>query len=129
MDIGILIGKVSKPWYVPGFLWNAVVNNVCDAAKNVCQIDTAANFAADRSMSLLETAVSNRDPEKREKTCKIISSSSAVLDKASAALSDGVVTYDEKVEVGSCVKSLTNSIVSQDEIDSFIEEVRNGLLV
>lgn len=128
MELTNVICKIKKPWYVPGFLWNTVVNNVCDAAKSVCQIDTAADFAAARSMDLLVAAVSDKDPAKREKTCKVIASASSVLDKASTALSDGVVTDEEKTEVGGCVRDLTNAIISQAEIDEFIEGCRKGLL-
>lgn len=124
-----MLEKVKKPWYVPGFIWNAAVYKMCDAAKKLCKIETASDYAAGRSMDLLETAVANKDPEKRAKVCRIVASSSAVIDKASVALNDGIVTDDEKAEVGACVKALVDSVVTQADIDGFIDDCQSALLV
>lgn len=118
--------KSAKPWFVPKFMWNLVVSHVCDSAKNLCKVDVAADFASSRMLDAIARAVADKDAGMRKKFCAVISEAGNACAVASDAIADGVVTDDEKISVGKAARECVYTLVSQDEIDVFIEDVRRA---
>lgn len=121
--------KAKKPWWLPKVVWNMVVGACCDAAKGYCDIGKASDFAADRAMTAMNDASSGADPAKRDRVCGLLATSCTTVTLASDALRDGVLTEQEKVAVGGSVKDLVQTLVTQDEINAKIDEIRKGLTI
>lgn len=118
--------KSAKPWFVPKWIWNLVVSHVCDNAKTLCKVDVAADFVSSRMLDAIAAAVADKDAEKRKKFCAVISEAGNACAVASDAIADGQVSDDEKIAVGKAASQCVYTLVSQEEIDVFIEDVRRA---
>jgi len=126
MDIKKL--KDSKPWFVPKWLWNQIVNMACDAAKENLKVEKVAEFAGDAAMDGLAKAIDGKDTKTIEMVCTTVANGGQVFVKAAEAAKDGKITDEEKSEVGSALTTTITTLVPQDRIDEKIEEIRSALL-
>jgi len=126
MDITKL--RDSKPWFVPKWLWNQIVNTACDAAKENLKVEKVATFAGDAAMDGLQKAIDGKDAAAVEKVCTTVANGGQVFVKAAEAAKDGKITNEEKSEVGSALTTTIVTLVPQDRIDEKIEEIRSALL-
>lgn len=120
--------KNKKPWFVPKWFWNQAVNTACDAAKATLKIEKVGEFTGNAAMDGLAKAIDGKDPNTIEMVCTTVENGSTVFVRASAAAKDGVITVEEKKEVGSAINGLISALVPQSAIDDKIDEVRNALL-
>ena len=126
MDIKKL--RDSKPWFVPKWLWNQIVNTACDAAKENLKVNKVAEFAGDAAMDGLAKAINGKDPATVEMVCTTVANGGQVFVKAAEAAKDGTITPEEKVDVGNALMSTITTLVPQERIDEKIEEIRSALL-
>jgi len=126
MDITKL--KDKKPWFVPKWLWNRLVNEACDAAKENLKIEKVACFAGDAAMDGLQKAIDGKDPTTVATIASTVSNGGQIFVKAGNAILDGKVTDEEKSEVGSAISRTVTELVPQEAIDARIEEIRSKLL-
>jgi len=120
--------KDKKPWIVPKWLWNQIVNMACDAAKENLKIEKVGEFAGDAAMDGLSKAIDGKDAATIEKVCTTVENGGQVFVKAASAAKDGVITADEKKEVGGALSTTITTLVPQERIDEKIEEIRSALL-
>ena len=119
--------KDRKPWYVPTFLWNLVVDVACDEARKRIKVADVASVVSKAALSGLCRAIDGKDDKVVDVICRTIEHGGVVFSKAAAAARDKVVTEDEKAEVGNAILETVNALVPQDAVDAKIEEIRNGL--
>lgn len=126
MDIKKL--RDGKPWFVPKWLWNQIVDLACDAAKENLKVDKVATFAGDAAMDGLAKAIDGKDAKAVETVCTAVASGGQVFVKAAEAAKDGKITDEEKSDVGSALTTTIVNLVPQERIDEKIEEIRSALL-
>ena len=126
MDIKKL--KDSKPWFVPKWLWNQIVNTACDAAKENLKVDKVAAIAGDAVMDGLAKAIDGKDAKTIEVVCTTVANGGQVFVRAANAAKDGVITPEERAEVGSVLAATIVTLVPQERVDEKIEEIRSELL-
>lgn len=120
--------KEKKPWFVPKWLWNMVINNVCDVAKSTLKVDVISVYTAEKVMEGLEAKIKDKDDKSVDLVCTALEKGSQFFVEAAAACKDKVVTDEEKVSVGAALGDTIKAFVSQEAIDSRIEEVREALV-
>lgn len=126
MDIGKL--KERKPWFVPEWLWNRLVNAACDATLENARIATVASFVGDAAMDGLQKAIEGKDADAVALVCTMVANGGQVFVRAAEAAKDGVITDAEKADVGGALKTAITVLVPQETVNAKIEEVRSALL-
>ena len=124
-----LSDKITKPWFVPGWIWNRGISLAAEKAKEEARIDKIAAMAGVGALDYLEKAVQGRDGAKVARVCANSKRAASLFARLAGALEDGAVSEEERAEVASALAEVVWGFVDQERIDAKIDEIAASLKV
>ena len=121
--------NVSKPWWVPGWIWNRGVSTAADYIRDAARVDRIAAAAGEKMGDLLEKAAEGKDPVTVGKCCANCRRAGELFTRAASAMEDGEVTPEERAEIADALAQVVWGFISQNAIDAKIDEVVGALRV